>query len=180
MNIHKETGVRQYTCCPGGKRTSAKETVHIKGTDRTIEHTWRPHPRGVQVTSTLIKKNGQKGQVKVKVVADELETVTDVCRAHIEDIAKACKRAPLPLQQPKKETRAIVRQREACEAASRRRDGVGRREVRANPISEAISSSSRRKGGRASLQLASRNVAQLNNRVCNLDCTSHVIHLRSE
>ena len=120
MNIHKETGVRQYTCCPGGKRTSAKETVHIKGTDRTIEHTWRPHTRGVQVTSTLIKKNGQKGQVKMAVVADELEAVTDVCRAHIVDIAKACKRAPLPRQQPKKETRAIVRQREAGEAASRR------------------------------------------------------------
>ena len=66
------------------------------------------------------------------------------------------------------------------EAASRHRDRVGRREVRANPISEAISSSSRRRGGRASLQQASRNVAQMNNRVCNLDCTSHVIHLRSE
>ena len=115
MNIHKETGVRQYTCCPGGKRTSAKETVHIKGTDRTIEHTWRPHPRGVQVTSTLIKKNGQKGQVKMTVVADELEAVTDVCRAHIEDITKACKRAPLPPQQPKKKHgRSFVKGRQMC------------------------------------------------------------------
>ena len=57
----------------------------------------------------LIKKNGQKGQVKMAVVADELEAVTDVCRAHIEDIARACKRVPLPRQQPQKETRAIVR-----------------------------------------------------------------------
>ena len=179
MNIHKETGVRQYTCYPRGKRTSAKETVHIKGTDRAVEHTWRPHPRGVHVTSTLIKKNGQKGQVKMTVVADESETVFDVLSGAHRGCHKSMQTGTTASTAQKK-TRAIVRQREAGEAASRRCDRVGRREVRANPISEAISSSSRRRGGRASLQQASRNVAQMKSRVCNLDCTPHVIHLRSE
>ena len=39
MNINEQTRVRQYICCPGRKRTSTKETVLIKGIDRTIEHT---------------------------------------------------------------------------------------------------------------------------------------------
>ena len=72
------------------------------------------------------------------VVADELEDITDICRAHIEDITKTCKWALLP-PQPEKETRAIVRERRgARETVSRSRDRVGQREVRANPISEAI------------------------------------------
>ena len=36
--------VRQYTCCPGGKRTSAIETVVIKGMERTIEHSLQGSP----------------------------------------------------------------------------------------------------------------------------------------
>ena len=72
------------------------------------------------------------------VVPDELEAVTEVCRAHIEVITKACRRAPLP-PQPKRETQAIVRERrEARSAAMRSQDRVGHSEVRANPVHEAI------------------------------------------
>ena len=90
MSVDRAT-VRGFTCYPGGKRTSSKETVLIFGTKRIVEHLWRPHPRGIQVFSAAIKQNGQKGISLTAVVDGEFEALTDVSRAHTEDLTKICK-----------------------------------------------------------------------------------------
>ena len=92
MSVDKATA-RQFTCCPGGKRPSSKETVRNSGAKRIIEHVWRPHPRGIQVSSAVVKQNGQKGAPLETVVDDELEALTDVCRAHTEDLTKKMKQS---------------------------------------------------------------------------------------
>ena len=137
MSVDKATA-RQFTCCPGGKRTSSKETVRISGTKRIIEHVWRPHPRGIQVSSAVVKQNGQKGT-----------PLTDVCRAHTEDSTKICKArtSSTPTAPPLTRT--------AREEASRRRARVGQNEIPVKPIYEGVTRRLRSEGQQTSLQQAS-------------------------